>query len=37
MSRLTNVKLWALALCLMWISAVAVLIADHPDLARAAH
>lgn len=38
MSRLlTNLKFWALALCLLWIGAVAMLIADCPDLARAGH
>lgn len=38
MSRLlTNLKFWALTLCLAWIATVALFIADHPDLARATH
>ncbi len=32
---LTSVKFWALALTLTWIAVVAVLIADHPELAQA--
>jgi hypothetical protein len=36
MSRmLTNLKFWALALAMVWIVVVAVLIADHPELAHA--
>jgi hypothetical protein len=34
---LASLKFWALTFCLLWIAAVAMLIADHPDLARAAH
>ncbi|SFK23555.1 hypothetical protein SAMN05421835_11662 [Amycolatopsis sacchari] len=38
MSRfLTNLKFWALAFSLLWIAAVVFFIADHPELARAAH
>ncbi|AIJ21071.1 hypothetical protein AMETH_0979 [Amycolatopsis methanolica 239] len=32
---LTSLKFWALALTLVWIAVVAVLIADHPELAQA--
>jgi len=34
---LTNLKFWALTLAILWITGVAVAIANHPDLARAAH
>jgi hypothetical protein len=34
---LTSLKFWALAFSLLWIAAVAIAIADHPELARAAH
>jgi len=34
MSRLlTNLKFWALTLTVAWITAVAIVIADHPELA----
>lgn len=32
---LTSLKFWALALAVAWITVVAVLIADHPELAQA--
>ncbi|MDQ0377244.1 hypothetical protein FB470_001238 [Amycolatopsis thermophila] len=32
---LTNLKFWALALAVVWIAVVAVLVADHPELAQA--
>lgn len=31
---LTNLKFWALTLSLLWITVVAVMIADHPELAH---
>lgn len=34
---LTSLKFWTLTFCLLWIAAVAMLIAENPDLARAAH
>jgi hypothetical protein len=34
---LTSLKFWTLAFCLLWIAIVVIAIADHPDLARAAH
>jgi len=34
MSRLfTNIKFWALTLAVVWIAIVAIVIADHPELA----
>lgn len=34
MSRLlTSLKFWALAACVLWIAVVAIVIADHPELA----
>jgi hypothetical protein len=34
MSRLlTNLKFWALTLTVVWIAVVAIVIADHPELA----
>lgn len=34
MSRLlTNLKFWALTLSVVWIAVVAIVIADHPELA----
>lgn len=36
MSRLlTNLKFWALTVCVVWIAVVAMLIADNPGLAHA--
>ncbi|NIH82400.1 hypothetical protein FHX45_002292 [Amycolatopsis granulosa] len=32
---LTSLKFWALTLTVAWIAVVAVLIADHPELAQA--
>lgn len=35
MSRLlTSLKFWALALSVVWITVVAIAIADHPELAH---
>lgn len=31
---LTNLKFWALTGAVLWITVVAIMIANHPDLAR---